>query len=174
MVRTRRQAAVRRTAIRKLRRRAAPALPLNMEARDSYSRVVEELRTNRQIENAAIDHVLRLEAAAGRHAVDTRGRGALADIEGDRIIEVKAYGDSARGSDLWLEVRQVQAAEADPKRFHLVIVENVRQGDPAAFRVLDLSGERLASLLARKREKHYFEVPFPVGIYDALVGDIGG
>ena len=149
-------------------------LPLIMETRNSYSRLMEELRTNRQIEDAAIDHVLRLEAAAGRHAVDTRGRGALADIEGDRIIEVKAYGGSARGSDLWLEVRQVQAAEADPKRFHLVVVENVRQGDPAAFRVLDLSGERLASLLARKREKHYFEVPFPVGIYDALVGDVKG
>ncbi len=136
--------------------------------------MVEELRPNRQIESAAIDHVLRLEAAAGRHAVDTRARGALADIEGDRIIEVKAYGGSARGSDLWLEVRQVQAAEADPKRFHLVIVENVRQGDPAAFRVLDLSGEQLASLLARKREKHYFEVPFPVGLYDALVDDVKG
>ena len=136
--------------------------------------MVEELRTNRQIENAAIEHVLRREAAEGRHAVDSRGRGALADIEGDRIIEVKAYGGSARGSDLWLEVRQVQAAEADPECFHLVIVENVDQGDPVAFRVLDLSGERLASLLGRKREKHYFEVPFPVGIYDALVGELEG
>lgn len=50
-----------------------------MEARNSYSRLMEELRTNRQIEDAAIDHVLRLETAAGRHAVDTRGRGALAE-----------------------------------------------------------------------------------------------
>lgn len=96
----------------------------------------------------------------------------MADIEGDRIIEVKACGGSARGSDLWLEVRQVLAAEADRERLHLVIVEYVRQGDPAAFRVLDLSGERLASLLARKREKHYFEVPFPVGLYDALVSEL--
>lgn len=135
---------------------------------------MEELRTNRQIEDAAIDHVLSLEAAAGRHAVDSRGRGAVADIEGDRIIEVKAYGGSARSADLWLEVRQVRAAEADPGRFHLVIVENVRQGDPAAFRVLDINGERLAALLARKREKHFFEVPFPVGIYDALVQERGG
>jgi hypothetical protein len=128
-----------------------------------------ELRTNRQIESAAIEHVLRIEAAAGRTAVDTRGRGGLADIEGDRIIEVKAFGGWARGSDLWLETRQVQAAEANPERFHLVVVENVRQGDPAAFRVLDLSGDRLAALLARKREKHYYEVPFPVSIYDAAV-----
>lgn len=133
-----------------------------------------ELRTNRQIEDAAIEHVLRIEAAAGRRAVDTRGRGALADIEGDRVIEVKAYGALARGSDLWLETRQVHAAESDPDRFHLVIVENVRQGDPAKFRVLDLSGNRLAELLRRKREKHYFEVPFPVATYDLLVREQAG
>ena len=126
------------------------------------------LRTNRQIENAAIEHVLRLEVAAGRRAVDTRGRGAEADIEGDRLIEVKAYGASARGQDLWLETRQVEAAERDPERFHLVIVENVRQGDPAAFRVLDICGDELAALLARKREKHSFEVPLPVAVYDGL------
>ncbi len=133
---------------------------------------MEQLQTNRQIEDAAIAHVLHLEAAAGRAAVDTRGRGALVDIEGDRLIEVKAYGGSARGSDLWLEPRQVAAAEADPERFHLVIVENVRQGEPGAFRVLDLSGERLAALLTRKRERHYVEVPFPVAAYDAVVRKI--
>ncbi|KRF24375.1 hypothetical protein ASG95_07380 [Phycicoccus sp. Soil803] len=87
------------------------------------------------------------------------------------MIEVKAYGGSARGSDLWLEARQVLAAEEDRERFHLVIVENVRQGDPAAFRVLDLSGERLSALLKRKREKNYFEVPFPVSLYDTLVSE---
>lgn len=132
---------------------------------------MEVLSTNRQIEDAAILHVLQLEAAAGRRASDSRWRRAVADIEGDRVIEVKAFGGSARGSDLWLEARQVLAAEEDRERFHLVIVENVRQGDPAAFRVLDLSGERLTALLERKREKHYFEVPFPVGLYDTLVSE---
>jgi len=132
-----------------------------------------ELRGNHEIENAAIAYVLELEAAAGRHAVDTRHKGALADIEGDRLIEVKAYGTSARGQDLWLETRQVEAAENDPERFHLVIVENVRQGDPAEFRVLDVHGETLLALLARKREKRYFEVPFPVATYDALVAAAG-
>ena len=92
----------------------------------------------------------------------------MADIDGDRLIEVKAYGSSARGQDLWLETRQVEAAESDPERFHLVVVENVRQGDPAEFRVLDISGDELKALLARKREKRYFEVPFPVAVYDAL------
>ena len=31
-----------------------------------------------------------------------RGRYALADIEGDWIIEINAYGRSAFGADLWL------------------------------------------------------------------------
>lgn len=128
-----------------------------------------ELRTNRQIEDAAVAHALQQEMAAGRHAFDARGQGSQADIEGDRVIEVKACGSSARGSDLWLETRQVKAAEDDPERFHLMIVENVRQGDPAAFGVLDLSGERLVELLRRKREKHYFEVPFPIATYDEIV-----
>lgn len=129
---------------------------------------VVELVTNRQIEDAAIAHVLRMEEAAERTAVDTRGSSAMADIEGDRLIEVKAYGRSARGSDLWLEPRQVEAAQTDPLRFHLMIVENVRQGDPEGFRVLDITGELLVGMLERKREKHYFEVPFPVAVYDSL------
>lgn len=129
--------------------------------------------TNRQIENAAISHVLQLEADAGRSAVDSRGSGGLTDVEGDRLIEVKAFGRSARGSDLWLEARQVTAALEAPDRFHLVIVENVRQGDPGLFRVLDLTGDRLLTMLTRKREKHYYEVPFPVAIYDALVQESG-
>ena len=137
---------------------------------DLYAFAVE-MQTNRQIEDAAIAHVLRLEESAGRSAVDARGSGSLADIEGDRLIEVKAYGRSARGADLWLETRQVAAAENDPGRFHLVIVENVRQGDPAEFRVLDITGNRLVGLLSRKREKHYFEVPFPVAVYDELLAE---
>lgn len=128
-----------------------------------------ELQTNRQIEDAAIAHVMSLESAAGRSSVDTRRSGGLADLDGDWLIEVKAFGRSARGADLWLETKQVAAALADPGRFHLMIVENVRQGDPAKFRLLDISGDRLAALLERRREKHYFEVPFPVGVYDALV-----
>ena len=95
-------------------------------------------------------------------------KGTLADIEGDRLIEVKAYGASARGQDLWLEPRQVEAAERYRERFHLIIVENIGQGDPAAFRVLDICGDELQAMLYRKREKHYYEVPFPVAVYDAV------
>lgn len=122
--------------------------------------------TNRQIEDIAIQLVLERENDAGRSAADARGKGALADIEGDWLIEVKAYGRSARGVDLWLESRQVQAALAEPDRFHLVVVENIRSGRP---RIIDIQGEQLARLLGRRREKHYFEVPFPTGVYDGLV-----
>lgn len=122
--------------------------------------------TNRQVEEVAIQLVLEREHAVGRSAVDTRGKGALADIEGDWLIEVKAYGGSARGADLWLETRQVQAALAEPDRFHLVLVEDIRSGQP---RIIDIHGEQLTRLLDRRREKHYFEVPFPTGVYDALV-----
>ena len=124
--------------------------------------------TNRQVEDAAIRLVLEREHSAGRAAVDTRGQGALADIEGDWLVEVKAFGRSARGADLWLETRQVQAALNDPERFHLVLVENIRSGAP---RIIDIHGDQLARLLERRREKHYCEVPFPTGVYDALVAD---
>lgn len=122
--------------------------------------------TNRQVENIAIQLVLERERAAGRAAVDVRGKGALADIEGDWLIEVKAFGQSARGADLWLETRQVQAALAEPERFHLVLVEDIRSAQP---RIIDIHAEQLAQLLNHRREKHYFEVPFPTGVYDALV-----
>jgi hypothetical protein len=56
--------------------------------------------TNRQVEDVAIKVVLDRERRAGREAVDTRGKGARADVEGDWLIEAKAYGRSARGADL--------------------------------------------------------------------------
>ena len=124
--------------------------------------------TNLQVEEVAIQLVLDREQSAGRAAADTRGKGGLVDIEGDWLIEVKAFGGSARGADLWLETRQVQAALDDPLRFHLVVVEHIRTGQP---RLIDIHGERLTTLLNRRREKHYFEVPFPTGVYDSLVQD---
>ena len=127
------------------------------------------LLTNRQIESAAIAFVLEQEAAHGRPAEDTRGRGVAGDvIAGDRVIEVKAFGTSARGCDLWLETRQVEEGRTN-SNFWVYIVENVRQGDPAQFRLLRIGGDQLRSLLSRAREKHYYEVPFPVGVYDAIV-----
>jgi hypothetical protein len=46
------------------------------------------------------------------------------------VIEVKAFGLSARGNDLWLETRQVDEARTNG-RFRLYVVDNVRKGDPA-------------------------------------------
>jgi len=45
------------------------------------------------------------------------------------VIEVKAFGLSAHGNDLWLETRQVDVTHTNG-RFHLYVVDNVRQGNP--------------------------------------------
>ena len=75
---------------------------------------MSELIGNRAIENAAIGSVIAFEGLQGRVAVDTRGKGVPADLESaGRVIEVKAYGVSTRGQDLWLEARQVQAGISD-------------------------------------------------------------
>jgi hypothetical protein len=127
--------------------------------------------TNRQVEDAAIRYVLEREEQAGRTGRDTRGKGAAGDLEcGDRVIEVKAYGTSARGSELWLEDRQVQEASENPN-FHLYVVENVRQGDPQKFTLLDIHGEELRQLLSHKKRRSYYTVPFGTAIYDRLHRD---
>lgn len=127
--------------------------------------------TNRAVENAAIAFVVAYEATCGRLSHDTRGTGAAADVAGDmRTIEVKAYGGSARGQDLWLESRQVDESRTNPN-FWLYIVDNVRQGDPTRFGLLTIGGSELATLMARAVERHYYTVPFPVATYDRLLGN---
>jgi hypothetical protein len=126
-----------------------------------------ELSGNKAIEDAAIEWVIERERQAGRNAQDTRRRGgAPADIDSPpRLIEVKACGGSMRGNDLWLEPRQVAEARRNPD-FYVYVVENVRQGDPVLFTLKVLGGDLLARVLERAREKHYFEVPLPVAVYD--------
>jgi len=122
---------------------------------------------NRAIESAAIQWIIKLEAADGRAAFDTRGGGGVADITSPpRTIEVKAFGGVARGQDLWLETTQVNAALADTD-FWVYVVENLAQGDLAEFRLAMIGGQRLAALLRHRRERHYFEVPWPVADYDS-------
>jgi len=131
------------------------------------SRPVTELVSNAAIEHAAIEYVIAYETAQGRTATDTRGMGAPADVKSDgRIIEVKAYGRSARGQDLWLEARQVAEAESNPD-FWVYVVDNVRQGDPVNFGLRLLGGDLLAKLMAKKRVQTTYILPFPVGEYDA-------
>jgi len=66
------------------------------------------------------------------------------------------------------ETRQVDEARTNG-RFHRYVVDNVRQGNPAAFRLIDLHGDVLARLLERARPQSYVTLPFPVGVYDAAV-----
>jgi Domain of unknown function (DUF3883) len=127
---------------------------------------VPELAGNKTVEDAAIAWVMELERAAGRTPRDTRYTGAPADIESPpRLIEVKAFGKSNRGFELWLETRQVEEARCNPN-FYVYVVENVRQGDPTQFTLKVLGGDRLARLLERAKEQRYFTVPWPVRHYD--------
>src|SRR5699024_8896505 len=134
--------------------------------------------SNYEIESRAIDAVIAFERAAGRKATDTHTtKGALVDVESiddttgeKRLIEIKAFGGAGRGDFLWLEPNQVKAFEEGPAA-HLYLVTNVRSADPSAIRILDLTGEQLRERLGKKREKHYFEVPMPVAVYDDLVAN---
>lgn len=132
-----------------------------------------ENTTNRAVENAAIRFAIAHELGQGRVASDSRGRGATGDLVSDdgRVIEVKAYGRSARGSDLWLETRQFDEAKSNPDGFHVYVVDNVRQGDPTLFQFIDLHGDVLARLLQRAKPQSYVTVPFPVAVYDANIGE---
>jgi hypothetical protein len=92
-----------------------------------------ELVGNKAIETAAVEWVMELERVAGREPRDTRFAGAPADVVSPpRVIEVKAFGRSNRGYDLWLETRQMEEARSN-RDFYLYVVENVHQGDPALF-----------------------------------------
>ncbi|MGH3672985.1 MAG: protein NO VEIN domain-containing protein [Pseudonocardiaceae bacterium] len=127
-----------------------------------------ELTSNKAVEDAAIKWVVELERAAGRLAEDVRFQGSAGDVKSPpRVIEVKAVGRSHRGEEIWLEPRQVEEAERNPD-FFVYVVENVRQGDPALFTLRVLGGADLRRLLGRKKQRHYFSVPWPVAAYDSM------
>lgn len=97
---------------------------------------MHESASNRAIEDAAIRWVMEREREKGRSPKDARNAGFAADIASPpRVIEVKAFGVSSRGSDLWLEPRQFEEASRNPD-FYIYVVENVRQGDPKKFRLV--------------------------------------
>ena len=134
-----------------------------------------EIRGSHNIENAAIEFVIKHEKKRGRQAQDVRHAPGSdvdirsVDVDGSvRDIEVKSAGTSVRGQFLWLEMSQIRAAQERPETFHLYVVENVGQGDPHKFVLLDIHGERLTELLAKRKEKHYAEVPMRVGDHEAL------
>lgn len=126
-----------------------------------------EITGNRVVEDASIEWVIQHEKAAGRNAENVRGKGHAGDISSPpRTIEVKAYGGSARGHDLWLEVRQFEAAKSDPE-FYIYVVDNIRQGDPEHFHLVVLGGDRLKALLVRAKPQRYVTVPWPVADYES-------
>jgi hypothetical protein len=128
---------------------------------------VAEAKRGNPVEEAAIAWVLAYEIAQGREPRDTRYRGAPADLESPpRTIEIKAFGGSNRGYDLWLETRQLEEARHNPD-FYLYIVENVKQGNPEEFTLKIIGGARLQKLLERAKEQHYYTVPWPVADYDS-------
>jgi hypothetical protein len=125
-----------------------------------------ELRSNRAVEDAAIEYVVALERAHGRQPRDVRFTRSPVDIESPpRLIEVKAVGASARGYELPFEVTQYKAALGNPD-FYLYVVDNVRQGDPGQFQLRVLGGDRLQGMLARAKEFRAYTVPWPSADYD--------
>lgn len=126
-----------------------------------------EVTGNRAVEDAAVAWVIDLERVAGREPVDCRYRKDFAaDIASPpRIIEIKASKESYRGWFLPLEPVQVERGRIDPN-FYIYVVENVGQGDPAAFTLKVLHGDRLRRLLERAAARTSYEVPWPVADYD--------
>jgi hypothetical protein len=134
--------------------------------------MTSEIRGNDAVEDAAMAFVIDHEHRAGREPIDTRYAASTPVdlISGDRLIEIKAYGGTSRGTDLWLEPPEAQAA-VSRHNVHLYLVENIRQGDPAHFRLLDIHGEQLRRLMERAVERSYITVPWPVAEYDTLAAD---
>lgn len=123
---------------------------------------------NKSVEDAAIAFVLDYERRAGRAAHDVRHSGAAGDVDStDRVIEVKAYGNSARGDFLWLEARQYNEARHN-RNFWVYVVDNIRQGDPRQFGIVALGGAELATLLNKAKEQRTYTVTLPVKVYDEL------
>jgi hypothetical protein len=82
---------------------------------------------------------------------------------------VKAVGKDQRGWFVPIETRQYNAAIRDPQ-FYLYVVDNIRQGDPTAFRMKVFAGEQLQRLLQNAKKREYFEMPIPVAEFDAAPG----
>lgn len=131
----------------------------------------EPLVGNRAIEDAAIAYVMELERTAGREPADRRYEAAFAaDIwSPPRTIEIKAVGKDQRGWFVPIESRQYDAARSDPN-FYLYVVDNIRQGDPSAFRLKVFGGQQLQRLLEKAKKREYWEMPIPVAEFDAAPG----
>ncbi|WP_328830082.1 DUF3883 domain-containing protein [Streptomyces sp. NBC_00252] len=122
---------------------------------------------NKETEQAAITHVLALERAAGREPRDVRTSGLPYDVDSaPRMIEVKAFSRSARSEPLPLEHRQVEAARANPDRFHLYVVDNLAGLDGPEIGVRVLRGEILRAMIERSEPQLTYWPTFRAAEYD--------
>lgn len=122
---------------------------------------------NKETEQAAITHVLALERAAGREPRDVRTSGLPYDVDSaPRMIEVKAFSRSARSEPVPLEHRQVVAAQANPERFYLYVVDNLAGLDGAEVGVRVLHGEVLRAMIERSQPQVTYWPTFRAAEYD--------
>jgi hypothetical protein len=125
------------------------------------------------IHDPAVRWVMQLERAAGRKPVDRRDDPSFpGDIESKpRTIVVSALaGRSSSGEwALTLGARQFEEARRNPS-FYIYAVENTHLGDPTMFSLKVLSGTRLREFLGWARERHYFEMRWPISHRDAAPG----
>ena len=119
---------------------------------------------NREVENRAIAAVIAYELSQGRNARDARGQCAGDVLSDDRVIEVKAYSRSARGTQLWLEPDQYAHALDNPN-FWIYVVDQIADGAP---HVIPIGGDDLVTLAASASESTYYLAPLRVGDYDRL------
>ncbi|MGH2796140.1 MAG: protein NO VEIN domain-containing protein [Thermoleophilaceae bacterium] len=110
---------------------------------------------NQQLEDIAVEFVIAQEREHGRNARDSRGRGA-GDVESDdRVIEIKAFSGRWRTGLLYFTPPQLEHGERDPN-YHVYVVENIAQGDPAKFELSILHGEDLRRLFASAQVHRLF------------------
>jgi hypothetical protein len=124
---------------------------------------------NHVIEKSAIDWIIERERKEGRRAEDCRGKRPADVYSPPRLIEVKAFGGTARGQILWLEEAQVREARGNPD-FWLYVVDNIRQGDSRQFGLITFSQTEVLALLDRGRQHVHWEATLPTEEYDRKRG----
>jgi hypothetical protein len=149
---------------------SAPAQPAR---RAGPTPTVKPASHAKAIHDPAVRWVMQLERAAGRKPVDRRDDPSFpGDIESKpRTIVVSALaGRSSSGEwALTLGARQFEEARRNPS-FYIYAVENTHLGDPTMFSLKVLNGTRLREFLGWARERHYFEMRWPISHRDAAPG----
>jgi hypothetical protein len=152
---------------------AAQSAPAQPARRLGPTPTVKPASHAKAIHDPAVRWVMQLERAAGRKPVDRRDDPSFpGDIESKpRTIVVSALaGRSSSGEwALTLGARQFEEARRNPS-FYIYAVENTHLGDPTMFSLKVLNGTRLREFLGWARERHYFEMRWPISHRDAAPG----